>query len=184
MPAGTAVDEAHVREDRCPAEVEAHRQLPAGHLVLEQGDRAVLPERAGRGRPRVRGDEELGHDAQYADLGPPHVLRGQGAVDHAAGVGGEIGPLEPRAELGHDAVVRHPRAAGELGVDRDQLVELDQRRRLQHDVERAGVALDGAVDEPDAPGVVTVAHAARPSRLCCSTDSRTARSASRESPCR
>ena len=93
--AGSAVDEAHVRVDRVAAEVEPHRQLAAGHLVLEEGDRAVRAGRARGGGAGVRGDEQLGHHPQDADLGPPHVLGRQGRVDHPAGVRGQVGPLEP-----------------------------------------------------------------------------------------
>ena len=182
MSAGASVHEAHVGVDRRAAQVEAHRQLAAGHLVLEQGDRAVLSDRPRRERAGMGGDEELGHDAQDADLGPPHVLRGQGPVDHPAGVRGQVGSLEPGTQLGHDAVVRHLPSARQVGGDGDQLVELDQHLRIENDLEGARVALDRAVDESDASAVVV--HAVRPSRLRCSTASRTARSAKRGSPCR
>ena len=102
----------------------------------------------------MRGDEELGDHAQDADLGPPDVLGRQGPVDHPTRVGGQVRALEAGAQLGDDAVVRHLPAAGEIGRDGDELVELDHHLGIEHHVEGARVALDGSVDESDETIVV------------------------------
>ena len=163
MPAGAAVDEAHVGIHRHTGQIEPQGQLAARHLVLEQRNGAVWAGRAGHHRSRVGSEKQLRHHPQHAHLGAPHQLGRQGAVDHAAGVGGQIGPLEPRQQLGHDPVVGHDPAIRQFRGHGNQLVELNHGGGIEHDVEGARVAvhrLAGAVGgapvhQPDTRQIIT-----------------------------
>ena len=194
VPPGAAVHEPHVGVDGLAPHVQANRELAALHLVLEQGDRAVHSHGAHGCGARVRRDEYLGDDAQHPHLRQANMLGGHDAIDDPGGVGGQVGAFEAAAQLGDDPVVRDLRPVGELVADGDQLVQLDVRVRVEDHLEVARTAAVRAVHQPD-PGVrngasvlvydrpaVLVVHVASSSRLCCMTASRTARSASRESP--
>ncbi len=132
------------------------------------------------------------------------MLGGNDSIYDPRRVGGQIGALETAPKLGDDAVVGDLRPIGERVADSDELVQLDTRVGIEHHLKVARVAAVRAVHQPD-PGVrrvvfvlihrplairvgddpaIVVAHAASSSRLCCMAASRTARSASRESPSR
>ena len=116
------------------------------------------------------------------------MLGGNDTIDYPGRVGGQVGALETAAQLCDDPVVGDLRPVGEFVADGDELVQLDARVGVEDYLEVARIAAVRAVDQPD-PGVrhgvsVLVAQAASSSRLCCMTDSRTARKASRESPSR
>ena len=195
-PPETPVDEAHVRVKGLAPHVHADGELAALHLVLEQGDRAVLTHGAHGHRARVRGHEELGNDAQHPHLGETHVLGRQDAIDDPGRVGGQLGAFEAAAQLGDDPVVRDLRPVGQFVAHRDQLVQLHVRAGIEHHLELARIAAVRAVHQPDprvrhravvvASGhlALLVVHAASSSRFSCMTASRTARRASRESPSR
>ena len=124
------------------------------------------------------------------------MLCGNDAIDDPGRVGGQVGAFEAAAQFGDDPVVGDFRPVWEFVADRDQLVQLHVRVRVENHLKVARIAAVRAVHQPD-PGVrhgapvllrnrlaILVAHAASSSRLCCMTASRTARSASRESPSR
>ena len=189
VPPGASVDEAHVGVDGIASQIEPDREPAPLHLVLEEGDPAVLADRAQRLRARVGGHEELRDDPQHAHLGHAHMLGGHRAIHHAGRVGGQVRPLEAAPQLGDDPVVGDARPVRQLGAHGGQLVQLDGGARIEHHAELARVASRRAVDEPDpgarrGPPTAMVAHAAPSSRLRCMTASRTARSASRGSPSR